>query len=282
MKKTISILLAFLMTGLMLLFCFTFLARELIVPAMDGNGTQAGDELIREEQQLAQKRIAKLADIYGFRAEPVAAVISEDIVRDLNDQSALWWKSILKRGKTGDAIRWKTDDVEQAIGENLISTDKKETEGVAAAGAEAIRTSVIRTVLPVRQEIMELGLYKAGEKLDLPNLISFFMGIPWAALALCVLLAGLIALVWSGQTIREALPYIGGSLGAAALVMIAAAVLFLSIGIQPMIREASESLAFIYQRAVSRTMLLAGILTVIMAAGSILCMTAGSKKDQAA
>ena len=280
MKKTISILLAFLMTGLMLLFCFTFLARELIVPAMDGNGVQAGDELIREEQQLVKKRVAKLADTYGFRAEPVAAVISEDILRDLNDQSALWWKSILKRGKTGDAIRWKTDDVEQAIGENLISADKNETEGVAAAGAEAIRTSVIRTVLPVRQEIMELGLYKAGEKLDLPNLISFFTGIPWAALALFVLLAGLIALAWSGRTIREALPYIGGSLGAAALVMIAAAVLYLRTGIQPMIREASESLAFIYQQAASRTMLLAGILTVIMAAGCVLCMAAGSKKDQ--
>ena len=282
MKKTISILLAFLMTGLMLLFCFTFLARELIVPAMDGKGIQTGDELIREEQQLVQKRIAKLADMYGFRAEPVAAVISEEILRDLNDQSALWWKSIMKRGKTGDAIRWKTDDVEQAIGGNLISTDREETEGVAAAGADAIRTSVIRTVLPVRQEILELGLYKAGEKLDLPNLISFFVGIPWAALALYALLAGIIALAWSGRTIRDALPYIGGSLGAAALVMIAAATLYLHIGVQPMIREASESLAFIYQRAASRTMLLAGILTLIMAAGYVLCMIAAAEKDRTA
>lgn len=282
MKKTISILLAFLMTGLMLLFCFTFLARELIVPAMDGKGIQTGDELIREEQQLVQKRIAKLADMYGFRAEPVAAVISEEILQDLNDQSALWWKSIMKRGKTGDAIRWKTDDVEQAIGGNLISTDREETEGVAAAGADAIRTSVIRTVLPVRQEILELGLYKAGEKLDLPNLISFFVGIPWAALALYALLAGIIALAWSGRTIRDALPYIGGSLGAAALVMIAAATLYLHIGVQPMIREASESLAFIYQRAASRTMLLAGILTLIMAAGYVLCMIAAAEKDRTA
>lgn len=282
MKKTISILLAFLMTGLMLLFCFTFLARELIVPAMDGKGIQTGDELIREEQQLVQKRIAKLADMYGFRAEPVAAVISEEILQDLNDQSALWWKSIMKRGKTGDAIRWKTDDVEQAIGGNLISTDREETEGVAAAGADAIRTSVIRTVLPVRQEILELGLYKAGEKLDLPNLISFFVGIPWAALALYALLAGIIALAWSGRTIRDALPYIGDSLGAAALVMIAAATLYLHIGVQPMIREASESLAFIYQRAASRTMLLAGILTLIMAAGYVLCMIAAAEKDRTA
>ncbi len=282
MKKTISILLAFLMTGLMLLFCFTFLARELIVPAMDGKGIQTGDELIREERQLVQKRVAKLADMYGFRAEPVAAVISEEILQDLNDQSALWWKSIMKRGKTGDAIRWKTDDVEQVIGENLTSTDREETEGVAAAGADAIRTSVIRTVLPVRQEILELGLYKAGEKLDLPNLISFFVGIPWAALALYALLAGIIALVWSGRTIRDALPYIGGSLGAAALVMIAASVLYLHIGVQPMIREASESLAFIYQRAASRTMLLAGILTLIMAAGYVLCMIAAGKKDRTA
>ena len=80
----------------------------------------------------------------------------------------------------------------------------------------------------MRQSILEAALQKAGEKLDLPNLIAFFLGSCWAALALCAFLAGLIALAWSRQTFREALLYIGGALGAAALVMIAAALLCLN------------------------------------------------------
>ncbi len=282
MKKAISILLSFLMTGLMILFCLSFLGQQLILPVMNQEGAPASDELIREEKQMVQKRVAKLADLYGFKAEPVADTIDENILRDLNAQTSLWWNSILKRGRTGDEINWKTDAAEQAIAGNLLSDDPEETEGLAAAGAEAIRASVIRIVLPVRQQIVELGLHKAGKKIDLPNLINFFLGVPWAVLALYALLAGLIALVWSRRSIREAMPYIGGSLGAAVLVMITFAVLYLMTGVEPMIREASESLAFIYQKAVSMTMVRGAILTIIMAAGCILCMAGGSKKDKTA
>lgn len=94
-----------------------------------------------------------------------------------------------------------------------------------------------------------------------------------------MLLAGVIALIWSRQTIRRALPYIGGALGAAALVMIAAAVLYLCADIRPMIREASESLAFMYQKAATQTTVRAGILTAVMAAGGILCLALGGKRE---
>ena len=70
------------------------------------------------------------------------------------------------------------------------------------------------------------------------SLVAFFMGVPWAVLALCALLAGLIALIQS-RRIRGSLRYIGSAMGAAAIVIVCAAVLYLLAGVQPMIREVS-------------------------------------------
>ena len=49
MKKIIAVLLAFLLTGTLILFCVTFTARQVILPAMSGNGAQVSDAVIREE-----------------------------------------------------------------------------------------------------------------------------------------------------------------------------------------------------------------------------------------
>ena len=94
-----------------------------------------------------------------------------------------------------------------------------------------------------------------------------------------LMLAGLIALAGS-RTIRGSLRYIGGALGAAALVLIAAAILYLCANILPMIREASESLAFMYRGAVSRLAVPAGILTAAMIAGSIVCLAMSRERDR--
>ena len=282
MKKIISILLAFLLTGMLILFCVTLLGRQIIQPGMDEGGAQVRSDIIRDEQQLIQKRIIKLADLYGFRAEPVVALITEDTLRDLNSQVSLWWSSILKKGKTGEEIIWNTDELEQILEANMTAADTEDTENLAVAATDAVRSCVIRTVLPMRQPILEVALSKAGEKLDLPNLIAFFLGTPWAVLAMCALIAGLITLVWSRKTFREALPYIGGALGAAALVMITIAVLYMSSGIHLMIREASESMAMLYRKAASHTMILGGILTAAMAAGCAVCMILSRKKEKSA
>ena len=282
MRKAVSILLAFILTGMLILFCTALLGRQVIQPGMNESGAQVSDDIIREEQQLIQKRITKLANLYSFRAEPVAELITEDTLRELNTQASAWWNSILKRGKAGEEVTWNTNELEQTLAANMLPSDTEDTESLAAAATDAVRSCVIRTVLPMRQSILEAALQKAGEKLDLPNLIAFFLGSCWAALALCAFLAGLIALAWSRQTFREALLYIGGALGAAALVMIAAALLCLNAGIQPMIREASESMAILFRKTASGTMILAGLLTAVMAAGSILCLAMSRKKGKTA
>lgn len=284
MRKIIAILLAFLLTGTLVLFCVSLLGRQAIIPAMGEQGAPASDELIREEQEMIRKRVTTQAELYGFQAEPVLALISEETLRDLNAQASLWWNSILTYGQADNDIRWDTKELEQTIAKNAVVSEDgsaEDAEYMAVSAAEAVKNSVIRTVLPMRQQIIQLGLQKAGDRVDLPNLITFFLGVPWAALALSALLAGLIALTGS-RTVRGSLRFIGGALGAAALVLIALAVLYLCADIQPMIREASESLALMYQGTASRLTVLTGILTAALIVGGILCLALSREKDPAA
>ena len=123
----------------------------------------------------------------------------------------------------------------------------------------------------MRLPTIRLGLQEIEKRVDLPNVIRFFLGVPWAALALCALLAGLIALLESGR-FTGAARYIGYALGAAALTIVALMLLYMNAGILPMIREASAGLTIQYRDVVSGTMTRAGILAAVMAAGCILCL----------
>lgn len=284
MKKIIAVLLAFLLTGTLILFCVTFTARQVILPAMSGNGAQVSDAVIREEQKLARKRVEKLAAIYGFDAEPVISLVTEDTLRELNSQASRWWGKLLQEGKTGEGLEWDTDELEQVLASDAYLSgmeDRDRAEYLQSSAAKDIRSSITRMVLPMRQQTMRLGMQEIGKRADLPSLITFFLGVPWAALALCALLAGLIALLGSGK-FKGAAQYIGSALGAAALVLVALMVLYLTSGILPMIREASDGLTIQYQNAVSGSMIRAGILAAVMAAGCILCLAKGRRNGKTA
>ncbi len=131
----------------------------------------------------------------------------------------------------------------------------------------------------MRAQTIRLGMQEIGKRVDLPNVISFFLGVPWAALALCALLAGLIALLYSRKG-NGSLLYIGSSLGGAAIVLAALLILYLCAGILPMIREASEGLTIQYQNVASGAMIRAGILTAAMAAGCVLCLAKDRKNGK--
>lgn len=280
MKKILAILLAFMLTGTLILFGVTFLGRQVIQPAMNEDGARMSDDVIRQEQQLARERVIKLADLYGFDAEPVISVISEETLRDLNSQTSRWWSTLLRDGKTGEALKWNTSELEQVLASDprLNGNDSEEREEyLEVSAAEDVRNSILRMVLPMRVQVVRLGMQEAGKRIDLPSVISFFLGVPWAALALCVLLAGLIALL-QGKKFHDAPVYIGSALGGAALVIAGLMILYLNAGILPMIREASAGLTIQYQSVVSGTMIRAGILVAGMAVGCILCL-AGKRKN---
>ncbi|MCR5566396.1 MAG: hypothetical protein K6F61_06055 [Clostridiales bacterium] len=274
MKKAIAALLAFLLTGALILFSVTFLLQQIIQPAMDEDGAQVSSSVIREEQQLARDRITKLAGLYGFEAEPVTALITEDTLRDLHSQASLWWSTLLKDGKIGEELRWDTDGLAETLAEDSLlnrTEDEERSENLKLSAAEEVTNSIVHMVLPMRPQTIRLGLQEIEKRVDLPNVIRFFLGVPWAALALCALLAGLIALLESGR-FTGAARYIGYALGAAALTIVALMLLYMNAGILPMIREASAGLTIQYRDVVSGTMTRAGILAAVMAAGCILCL----------
>lgn len=274
MKKIVAMLLAFLLTGALILFSVTFLLQQIIQPAMGENGAQVSDAVIREEQQLARERVTKLADLYGFEAGPVIGLITEETLRELNSQASRWWNTLLKDGKIGEAPGWDTEILSETLDDDEFlnrTSDAERAEYLKLSAAEEVSNSIIRMVLPMRLQTLRLALKKVENRIDLPNVIMFFLGVPWAALALCALLAGLIALLES-RKFPGVKRFVGYALGAAALVIVALMILYQSAGILPMIRDASAGLTIQYRDIVSGTMVRAGILAAVMAAGCVLCL----------
>ena len=284
MKKILAVLLAFMLTGTLILFSVSFLGRQIILPAMNEGGAQVSDAVIREEQQLARERVTRLADLYGFDAEPVVSLIGEETLRDLNSQASRWWSTVLQDGTTGESLRWDTRELEQVLASDprlAANKDPERDEYLEVSAAEDLRNSILRMVLPMRVQVIRLGLQEIGKRIDLPNIITFFLEVPWAALALCALLAGLIALL-QGKKFHDAALYIGSAMGGAALVLAALMALYLCAGILPMIREASAGLTIQYRSILSGTMIRAGILTAALAAGCVLCLAPKRKNRESA
>ena len=282
MRKILSVLLAFLLTGTLVFFGVTLIAHQVIAPALNEEGAPVSDAFIREEKEMIRERVNAFAEIFGFSPEPVIAAIDDEILQDLNRQASLWWSSLLRDGKPGKEIGWSTKELERILASDpSVADDEDKADEMASAAAGEIRESVIRMVLPMRQQVIRLGMKKLGKRVNLPSLIHFLTGLPWAAAMLCVLLAGLIALIRS-RRIRDSLPYIGSAMGAAALVMICITVLYLSAGIQPMIREASDSLTIQYQGIMTGALVRVGVFAVLMAAACVLCLKTGRKGGKTA
>ena len=102
MKKIIAFLLAFLLTGTLVLFSVSFVCCRELAPAMSEDGVQVSEQVISREQQMITERVTELAEDYGFSAGPVLDFIKEETVRDLNAQASAWWSNILKKGKSGE------------------------------------------------------------------------------------------------------------------------------------------------------------------------------------
>ena len=75
---------------------------------------------------------------------------------------------------------------------------------------------VCPAVTPLRLSLLSLGLGKALSMADVPTLRGYLPYLPWALLAACVLLAGLLLLCTHKRMIKGVL-YIGSACGAAGI-----------------------------------------------------------------
>ena len=272
MKKVILWLLAFALTGTLLLTCVCLIGRQVIAPGLQEDGAQVSDTVIREEKELARQRITELADLYGFTAEPVIEFVDEETLRGLHKEASQWYSRILTSGKAGEDVEWNPEGLEEIFAKDpaITALDRDEAESMVINCMAEVRRSMLRMVLPMRQQVIGIGLQMAAKKVDIA-------GTPWALLAVSAFIAGLIALI-AGR-IRASLKYIGSALGAAAIVLAALVILYLTAGIQSMIREASAGLTIQYQDVASGSFVLTGVLAAVLLAGCAVCLALGRKYE---
>jgi len=272
MKKVVAWVLAFLLAIALALFCLTFVFRQAVLPGTVGKGAKANSQVVSAEQELIRERVTELAGLYGFTPGPVIDAVSGEALDELNAKAALWWNTVLTEGKAGTRPKLDIGMLREVLLSDPLVAKNEDSEALAETAADAVNESVVRVVLPVRQEIVSYGMRKAGQKIDLIDMMDFLIRVPWAALALALLLAGLIALMES-RRLSGCLKYIGSAMGAAALTVVAVAVLAALAGVRPMIQVASRSLAIQYDGIRTGMVLRTAGLAAVLAAGCVLCLT---------
>lgn len=273
MKKILCWLLAFLLTGTLALFGFSYVCSRAVEPGLKEGGTAVSDSVQRMEMELIRDKIAELAPIYEFSAETAMEYITPEKLAEMNEQAAAWWNHLLVNGEAADAPVYDTEELAGAFMEDIMpdGSDLEEPELRAADSANAVAESILRIVLPLRLPVISIGLGKAAERVDIANIIRFLLGIRWAALALCALLAGLIALLES-RKLRMSLRYIGSAMGAAVLVIFAGCVLYAMTGIDRLIAGASPSLSAQYGSLLNSAAIPLFIYTGLLLIGCIVCL----------
>ena len=270
MKNIVAWFLAFLLTGALLLFCMGLLFHQTVAPAVDEKARMS-EQVISTEKELIRENVENLAAVYGFSAEPVIASVDDETLRDLNEQATEWWSSLLADGKAGMELYLDTSGIRKILLEDPLLSEQEDLDAYIEMLAGEISKSIRRVVLPMRQETIQIGVKEANKRVDIVNLVVFFLDLPWAALALAALLAGLIALL-ECRRISRCLKYIGSAAGAAALILIVIAALACFAGIQPMIREASRSLAVQYTSVLNGILLTTGFMTAVLLAACVISL----------
>ena len=286
MKKILCWLLAFLLTGTLALFGFSYVGAQAVDPALRKGGAVASDRVQEMEMQLIRDKVDELASVYEFRADTAMKFITPEKFAEMNTQAALWWNSLLADGREGDAPVFDTKEMISAFEADFApagSTGEEADEETglrAEEAANAVAEGILRIVLPLRLPLIGIGMSKVTERVDLGNVIRFLTGIRWAALALCALLAGLIALLES-RKLRMSLQYIGSAMGAAVLVMAGGVVLYLMSGIDPLIAGASPSLSVQYGSLLSGASIRLGVYAAVLLIGCITCLILCRRQHEA-
>ena len=275
MKKVLCWLLALLLAGSLALFGFSYIGAEAVEPGLREGGTVASASVQDMEMQLIRDRIMELAPIYEFGARTALEYVTPEKLAEMNRQAARWWNTLLTSGEAGEAPALETEELVAAFTAELRSAGNEgadeELELRASEAANAVAESVLRIVLPLRLPVIGIGTNKAAERVDVGNVIRFLTGVRWAALALCALLAGLIALLES-RKLRMSLKYIGSAMGAAVLVMAGGVLLYFMAGIDPLITGASPSLGIQYHALFSGALTRLLVCAAVLLVGCVVCL----------
>ena len=274
MKKAVNWILAFLLTGSLAFLGVSWAYRCAVAPALKEGGTPASPAFRAREEEMIREKVTELAAIHGFKAEPVMEKLTDNAIADLDVQAAVWWNALLTEGVSAEEPQLNTDSIREQLSmdEGFVGSDTEAAAERKIAQAEtAIERAAVRTVLPLRGNLMTLALTEAGKRIDLPGLVNFATGIPLFLLAFCFLLSGTIAILES-RNLTGSLKYIGSSLGGGALLTLCILVLRLLAPVSRIIGEASESLLAMYGDISSGIILRLSAFSAVLLAGCVLCL----------
>lgn len=195
------------------------------------------DSVVREQKEKIDARIRELAEEYAFSTDAVTGTITEETIRELDQEYARWWTRIVNEGVIGDVPEWSSAELENAIAENMEAAGENAAERAGEA-AGAIEKTIHETLMPVRKALITLGLKFIRKRIDLPSAIRLLGQLPLAGAAFCLALAGLIALLTARKT-RLGLKYFGTAAAGAGLSVIAGFIMVSLLGIPKMILESS-------------------------------------------
>lgn len=272
-KKAVRWILAFLLTGSLAFLGASWAYRRAVAPALKDGGTPASPAFRARELEMIREKVNELAAIHGFQAGPVMNTLTDEVIADLDIQAAAWWNTLLAEGTAAEEPQMITDSIREQLSmdEGFIGGDTEADADRKISQAEsAIERAVVRTVLPMRGNLMTLAMTEAGKRVDLPSLVHFATGIPLFLLALCFLLSGGIACM--DRRLSESLRYIGSAMGGGALLVLCILALRLLAPVHRIIGEASGSLLALYGDISSGITLRMSAFSAILLVGCVVCL----------
>lgn len=273
MKKMLCWLLAFLLTGCIALLGIFWAFRRAMDPFLKPDGTPASPAVIEEELNLIRKRTEEMADTYGFQAEHVMRAVTPEVLEKMNQQAASWWHLLLAEGTVAGEPELDTAQLSAILSEEEVIAREADTDLAEAKTAEiasAIQRTVVRTVLPLRCNLLTLALMEVTKHVDVTEVIRFIRGVPMLALSLCALLAGILFLLEKRRS--GLLKHYGAALGAGSLIFVFFVLLMALAPLSRMIGEASPSLRMQYDAVASGVIIRTAAFALLSAAGCVCCL----------
>ena len=259
---------AFLMAVFLTLSVLSALAVQLLTSTGLHAGTVTNDAILDEQIRRIYEYIDLLGEEYKFQPDVVKDTIGSDELRILNREAAAWWTKILTEGESSAVPQWYSSAAEKAVTEAMNSTGNADDSRIVFA---EISDMINRTVFPLREAIMKFGSDFISTRADIPAIIRSFRQLPLLCIVICILTAGLIALLM-GRHIFLSLKYYGTAVAGAGLVMVTALIAYMVMQMKPMLAQASSGLADAFENLMHTMLLESGSLSLILILGGYMCL----------
>ncbi len=229
-------------------------------------------ESIDHQMTRIEAEISAIGEIHHFDPAPVTAAVTRESVELLNRQTVAWWTGFGATGELQDPPTYHADLKENLMKDQGFMQGLEETtinstiEQIEARVDEAVRKSVVM----VRDELIQGGLQRVTDRVDIPKILEIIRKLPGLGAAASLLLAGLIALMMS-RRIQVAGQFIGGALSGCGLLMLLTLGLLKALHLEACIGEASAALQAQYHHlARILTMETIGLAALLMIVGGLL------------